>query len=364
MTPRLALKNVVRRYREKRTGRTVEALRVPGLSVEAGEMLAVVGPNGSGKSTLLETMAFLHRPDMGRILLDGGDVWADGRALAARRRCPLLLQRTVLLKTSVLRNVMLPLLLRGWSRPDARRRALAVLERVGLQSLANRGHQELSGGEKRRVALARLLVIESDVLLLDEPTAHVDTANQRLIEEVVRDLHTRSGATVILATHSSRQATEMADTVLTLFDGCPTDVPADNLLVGRLVSQPPGVVFHTDSGVTVNVARGCFGSSGDVGLLEQQQNVRIAVDPVGVEVLPGPAPADAWGGKIEVVQQKGDRCRLTVRVASNQQLTADMSLPDYLRLGLNLGSSVHLKVADGAIRLLDQPSRTEAGAQS
>ena len=94
--PRYRLENVVRRYRTAQSVGAIEALRVPALEVAPGEILGGVGPNGSGKSTLLETMAFLSRPDEGRVLLDGDDVWADGKSLDARRRCPMLLQRTVL----------------------------------------------------------------------------------------------------------------------------------------------------------------------------------------------------------------------------------------------------------------------------
>ena len=113
----------------------MEALHVPRLEVEAGEIVAVAGPNGSGKSTLLETMAFLQRPDEGRVLLDGRDVWAEGKALTARRRCPILLQRTVLFRRTLLQNVAYGLQVRGLGRPESLRRARAMLEEVGVGSV-------------------------------------------------------------------------------------------------------------------------------------------------------------------------------------------------------------------------------------
>lgn len=219
MTPRYRLENVLRRYRAVRSERTVEALRVPELEVAPGETLAVVGPNGSGKSTLLETMAFLERPDEGRVLLDGRDVWEEGRSLAARRRCPMLLQRSVLFKTSVLKNVMYGLRTRGVSPAEARRKVEQVLDLVGLKELARRTHRELSGGERQRVALARLLALEPEILLLDEPTAHVDRSNAGLIEQIIRRLQTTTGMTVIMATHDQRQAQSLADRFVMLVDG-------------------------------------------------------------------------------------------------------------------------------------------------
>jgi len=232
------LEDVVRRYRESRTGRTIEALRVPFLRVAPGEIVAVVGPNGSGKSTLLETMAFLVRPEEGRVLLDGCDVWAAGQALGARRRCPLLLQRTILFQMSVRNNVAYGLRFRGIGRAEACRRAADVLRLLELEHLADRGPRELSGGERQRVALARTVVLEPDVVLLDEPTAHVDPASERLVTEALRDLRTRCGATVILASHSDRQTASLATRVVTLSDGRLVEGPLDS----ATASQKPCVL--------------------------------------------------------------------------------------------------------------------------
>jgi len=223
---RYVLEGVVRRYRGARAGTTVEALRVPRLEVEAGEIVAVAGPNGSGKSTLLEAMAFLQRPDEGRVLLDGRDVWAEGKALTARRRCPILLQRTVLFRRTLLQNVAYGLQVRGLGRSESLRRARAMLEEVGLSELADRGHRQLSGGERRRAALARVLALEPEVLLLDEPTAQVDEDNARLIEQVIGALHVGTGMTVILATHDLEQAERIAGRIV-------------KLAGGRLAEEPP-----------------------------------------------------------------------------------------------------------------------------
>lgn len=216
MTPRYQLEGIVRRYQTAARGRRIEALRVPTLQVAPGEILGVVGPNGCGKSTLLETMAFLTKPDEGRILLDGRDVWSQKKVLDARRRCPMLLQRTVLFKKSVLGNVKYGLRLRGVSPVESQKKAERVLDLVRLGELGHRRYRELSGGERQRVALARILVLEPDVLLLDEPTAHIDYENAQLIEQIIRDLHAKSQTTVILASHDQRQAQALADRVITL----------------------------------------------------------------------------------------------------------------------------------------------------
>jgi energy-coupling factor transporter ATP-binding protein EcfA2 len=306
-------------------------------------------------------MAFLHRPEGGRILLDGRDPWATGQSLAARRRCPMLLQKTVLLKTNVLRNVTVPLRLRGLGREEARRRSLAVLERVGLTSLANRGRKELSGGERRRVALARLLAIEPEILLLDEPTTHVDPANQKLIEEIVRQLGTESGATVILATHSSRQAAALADRVVTLVEGRLIDTPADNLFTGRLLSGDHGLVFRADNGVHFLLNRESANAFGDRAPGAGTEFVQIAVNPAGLEVLPASDAAGALRGKIESVRQLNEKCRLTIRVAGDHRLRAEMPISEYLRQEFNLGTAVELRLGKGAVHVVSSDGTDNPG---
>jgi tungstate transport system ATP-binding protein len=332
----------------------IEALRVPALEVAPGEILGVVGPNGSGKSTLLETMAFLAKPDEGYVLLDGEDVWAAGKSLDARRRCPMLLQRTVLFKTSVVKNVMYGLRARGVSRSAAREKAEGILRLVRIDRLANRTHRELSGGERQRVALARLLALEPDVLLLDEPTAHVDHTNARLIEEIIQQLHATTGMTVILASHDLRQAETLADRIVTLLDGRLLCGTADNLFAGTLRAKDDGFTFHGENDLLLHLASEaivCDQPDDGVGFTDTP--IRIAVDAERLEIVPGQAANDCrLGGTIESVRQRGDRCRVVVRLLTGQALCATLPQSDYARLGLNIGGSVCLRLAHQALRVL------------
>ena len=356
---RYVLQDVVQRYRESRTGRSVEALQVPRLDVKAGEILAVVGHNGSGKSTLLETMAFLHKPSAGTILLDGRDVWAEKASLAARRRCPILLQRAVLFKTTVRKNVAYGLRMRGLGRREAYRRAEAVLRLVRLGPLAHRGHRELSGGERRRVALARLLALEPEILLLDEPTAHVDHANEQLIEELIRDLHTRTDMTVVLASHNARQAMALADRVVTLVDGQLVFGTLDNFFSGTLEKGREGYTFRDETGLVLPLLPEMIADQ-DETLSTSPARWEIAIDASRLEVLPrGEEDASTAGvppptlfGQIESVRQQQESCRLRVRLVGGQRLRVDVAISEYRRLGLNLGATVGLRPAEGAIRLL------------
>ncbi|NQT38734.1 MAG: ABC transporter ATP-binding protein [Planctomycetes bacterium] len=352
MTHRFLLEGVVRRFRQTRSRHKIEALRIEQFAVRRGEILAVVGPNGSGKSTLLEAMAFLARPDEGRVLLDGQDVWATGRQLAARRRCPMLLQKTVLFGTSVLHNVMYGLRVRGMARAEARRRALKTLAIVGMDSLAHRASGELSGGQRQRISLARLLALEPETLLLDEPTAHVDFVNEQLIEEAIRDLHRRLGTTVILASHNLRQAKTLADRVITLVDGSPIPGTMDNLFTGSLARDGDEVVFRDESGPTFRFPPEAVRSEEDGTLPLDKETVQIAIDAdrLLLEAVTDQEQA-ALAGTIASVRRRGDRCRLRIHFATGRGLHAEMTRADYGRLGLNLDTTVAVTFGPGAVRV-------------
>jgi ABC-type sulfate/molybdate transport systems ATPase subunit len=354
---RYRLRNVVRRYRESRSGRSIEALRVGKLDVKAGEILAVVGHNGSGKSTLLETMAFLQRPDEGAVLLDGHDPWMQKAHLSARRRCPMLLQNTVLFGTTVLKNVMYPLRMRGISRAEARRQAGEVLRLVRLEALAKRGPRELSGGERRRVALARLLVLKPEMLLLDEPTGHVDHANEQLIEELIRDLHARTGMTVVLASHNTRQAATLSDRTVTLVAGRLIDGTIDNLLSGTLHTEGQLCTFSSDNGLTLRFpSEMVFLEEGET-CPSGKTTVEIAIDAGKLRVIPTgeselPADAQPLTGRIESVRQSQNGCRLRIRLCQGQQVRAEMPLVELQRLKLGPGMSVRLELEPKAVRIV------------
>ena len=347
MTVRYRLENVVRSYRESATGQRVEALRAPELEVRAGEILAVVGSNGSGKSTLVETMAFLHRPESGRLLLDGVDVWATGRTLAARRRCPVLLQRAVLLRANVLENVMYGLRLRGVGPAEARGRAERALEQVRLSTRALRGHRELSGGERQRVALARLLALDADVMLLDEPTAHVDEANERLIEEVIRTAHAGTSTTIIVATNNLAQASRLASRAVTLVAGHLFEGLSLNHFNGKTVLQDGRVTVELDGGGVLEFPLSAVAPADRDWIANGPVFTAVAID--GSRIRLGTASQPR--GRIQAARRSSERCDLSLDIGGSQVLHASLPFDDYVRLGFNVGMTVSLQFEEGAVRL-------------
>jgi tungstate transport system ATP-binding protein len=192
-------------------------LRLEELAIPAGRVLCLLGPTGSGKSTLLRLLAGLDAADEGEITLRGEPFRAERLPLAARRRLTLVHQRPMLLGDTVRANVEYGLKLRG--RRDARPRAEAMLDRLGLLPLAQQRAGTLSGGQTQLVALARALVIEPEVLLLDEPTANLDPAHVALVEEVITAHQRERRLTVVWATHNLFQARRVAHRVALLLGG-------------------------------------------------------------------------------------------------------------------------------------------------
>ena len=204
---------VQQRYGE----RTV--LNIPALTIQQGELFAIVGPSGSGKSTLLRLLALLEAPASGTVnlCLNERDISYGTATIADHRQITMVFQQPLLLSRSVWANVAYGLKLRG--ERDGRQRIDAALERVALSDLARSHARSLSGGEAQRVALARALVLEPRVLLLDEPTANLDPANVRLIETLVHEQQKQVGTTVVLITHNIFQARRLATRIGFLFQG-------------------------------------------------------------------------------------------------------------------------------------------------
>jgi putative ABC transport system ATP-binding protein len=202
------------------------ALRGVNLSIENGEFTALVGPSGSGKTTLLQLLGCLDRPTSGRVTINGQDVSQlnrNQRADMRRGTIGFIFQFFALIPTlTAFENIEMPLLLNSHSPSEREARVRELLEAVGLADRGDSRPDQLSGGQQQRVAIARALATKPSLILADEPTANLDTANGEQVMQTMARLNQETGVTFVFATHDPR-VIKFARRVVTLRDGVVVD---------------------------------------------------------------------------------------------------------------------------------------------
>jgi len=201
---------------------SLQVLKGISLKVDNGEVISITGPSGAGKTTLLQIMGSLDRPDGGRVLYDGQDITRMGeKELSAFRNKHIgfVFQFHQLLpEFTALENIMIPMLIAGDGMKQASARAKELLEMLGLADRAQHKPSELSGGEKQRIAVARALANQPDVILADEPSGSLDTKNKEELHKLFFNLRDKLGQTFVIVTHDESLAA-MTDRTIHLLDG-------------------------------------------------------------------------------------------------------------------------------------------------
>lgn len=198
-------------------GNHIEVLKGLNLDIRRGESLAMLGVSGAGKSTLIHILGALDHPTSGKVLFDDIDIfsWNDNKIAEFRnRKIGFVFQlHNLLPEFSALENTMMPILIHGLSRREAKQRAESLLQSVGLGHRFTHKSGELSGGEQQRVAVARALIMEPDILLADEPTGNLDTETGKKIEDVLIKLNETKKITLVVVTHNTLLAERMSGSI-------------------------------------------------------------------------------------------------------------------------------------------------------
>lgn len=211
----------------KKSFGSLEVLKGIDLDIERGKVISIVGPSGAGKTTLLQIMGTLDEADSGSVIIDGVDVMrlSDAKRSAFRNKhMGFVFQFHQLLpEFTALENVMMPALIGGVPKRVARQRAEELLGFMGLTDRSSHKPNELSGGEKQRVAVARALVCKPDVVFADEPSGSLDTQNKQELHRLFFDLRDKMGQTFVIVTHDEQLAS-LADCKISMKDGRITDI--------------------------------------------------------------------------------------------------------------------------------------------
>ncbi len=357
MTPLLEVHHLRVTYRK------TTVLDVDHLTLEPGEVLAVIGPNGAGKSTLLRVLAALERPAQGQLRYRGIPLdWKN--TLTYRRRNAVVLQEPLLLDMSVYANVALGLNLRGRRGAQVREKVENWLNRFRVLHLAHQSALTLSGGEARRVALARAFVLDPDILFLDEPFSGLDVLAREDILSDLRRVLRETNTTGFLVTHDRDEALALGDRVVVLMQGRvrqigtprevftrPVDrevaqfVGVENILAGRVTGESAtGVRVHIAASLTLNVAQS-WSQPPEVWACIRPEHIHLGNPEFA---RPGATTFDA---RVEEVIPLGSRVKVVLRV-DEVVLTSVLGYAHWANMGLGEGEKVVATISPSDVHLI------------
>ena len=328
----LSARQIEHHYR----GRCV--LAVDEIEFAPGTITALVGPNGSGKSTLLRILGFLETPTRGTLTLEGKQVRTRADRLAARRTVTLVEQQPFLFGGTVKSNLMFGLRTRGCRGREATTRVTEALQTIEIEELAERDARSLSDGEKQKAAVARALVVQPRVLLLDEPASAADRASKNRLYRVLDDR--RAGLAVCFASHHLEDAYRWSDRMVSLEGGRASPVTPENLF---RVDIPPGT-----GAKPVRV--------GDLEIhvvTDTSGPATIALPPDDFIVSKSAFPSSArnqFPGRIKRISED-TRGRVTLTVDAGPEFIVRITPDSLAELGLSVGSAVVLSVKAVAVRV-------------
>jgi tungstate transport system ATP-binding protein len=352
MSVLLEVRNIAKSYG------AIHALQDANLKILRGKITVLLGPSGSGKTTLLRILAGLEKPSNGTILYDNEDITKDIDLL--RQRATMVFQKSVFFNTTVFKNIAYGLKVKGHSNNQIKDSVRKALQTVRLEGYEKRRTRDLSGGEQQRVSIARALVLERELLLLDEPTVNIDPRNVSIIEETILRVNRDQKMTIVLATHNMFQAEALSERVAILLEGTVRQVGTNQQIFGTSNSHLAS--FTRLDNVFSGVSR--INKTG-TSVIEVSENLRIEasfrksgeatihVKPEDIIVSAHPFTSSArnvFQGSIIEVSDLGSVMKL--RVNAEKKFLVQITKRSFTEMGLNVGSTVFLTFKASSVQLV------------
>jgi len=339
----IKLRDIVKKYGE------ILALDYVNLEVDKGGIFVILGPNGAGKTTLLKIIAGIEEPTSGEIYYNDSKMDKEYSAFI-RQRCTMVFQKTVAFNTTVYNNIAYGLKIRELPKKEIEAKVHEALEIVKLGGYEKRPAKKLSGGELQRVSLARALVLEPELLLLDEPTANLDPSTTSIIEEAVKYINKNKATTILIATHNIFQARSIAKNATLMVEGRITEMGSV-----EEVLQKPSLGFASFARLeNVFIGTANLSANGtsiiDVGdkiyieaAFKKTGRVTVFIRPediiVSKKLLESSARNVHKGKVVEVLDYDSI---VKLRVDAGKVFAVQITKRSFNEMGLNIGSDVFL----------------------
>lgn len=353
MTALIELKNLTKQYGD------ITALENINLQIKKGETITIMGPNGSGKTTMLKIMAGLDKPTTGELYFKGTKI-NDNNRKQIRNHATMVFQKTALFNTTVYNNIAYGLKIRGCNKKETNQKVTEALETVKLDGYKKRQARTLSGGEQQRVSLARALTLNTQLLLLDEPTANLDPKTISIIEETVTHTNQQNKTTVIIATHNIFQAQTITKRAALLLQGriaqtgtiekifqAPSLTLAgfaklENVFTGTSQPLKEGTsLVHIGNNIQIETATN---KTGRVTTYIRPQDIIVSGK------LIKSSARNVFKGKVTEISDQESLVKL--KIAAEKEFLVQITKRSFTEMNLNLGTTVYLAFKASSVHII------------
>jgi molybdopterin-binding protein len=324
-----------------------------------GKITTLLGPSGSGKTTLLRILGGLDSPTKGTIVY-GGKTITDSERNLLRQKATLVFQKSVFFDTTVYKNIAYGLKLGDHSKEEISDKVGEVLELVRLEGYEKRRAKKLSGGEQQRVSLARALVLNRELLLLDEPTVNIDPKNVSIMEETILRVNREKNTTIVLATHNMFQAEALSERIALLLEGTVRQVGTNQEIFGKLnkylasfarlenvfsgiskISKDGTSIINVDRNLKIEAS---FSRSGDITVYVKPEDILVSTKPLSSSAR------NVFKGNIAGITDLGSVVKLTVD--ARKKFLVQITKKSLIEMNLSVNSQVFLTFKASSVHLV------------